>query len=91
MKDEKMYLFRLRRTGTKATEMLYSKSLGLLQHTPEILEAGITQLFLDLYSFSEEEVYELVKTYRQLLENKGVPTRRFRKDVTIGNLRKGVM
>jgi len=91
LKDEKGYLFKLRRTGTGATEMLYSKSIGLLQHTSQILKAGVSQLYLDLYSFSDNEVYELVRAYRLLMEGKRVPINQFKKDVTIGNLEKGVM
>ncbi len=79
--DQKRYTFRLRQDGTGATEMLYSKSIGLLQHTPTILNAGISQLYLDL----EHDVGELVGLYKKMLAGE------FTREVTVGNLKKGVM
>ena len=85
--DKKKYTFRLRKTKTGATEMLYSRTIGLLQHTPEILQAGISQLYLDL----EKDVFELVQIYKKLLAGEKVAISTFKQDVTIGNLEKGVM
>ena len=85
--DKKGYTFRLRKTATGATEMLYSKTIGLLQHTPEILKRGIHQLFLDL----EKDVFKTVYTYQQLLQGERVSVHELKHHVTVGNLEKGVM
>ncbi|GEM_PF-469187 len=85
--DEKQYTFRLRKNSTGTTEMLYSKQLGLLQHTQNILNAGITQLYLDL----EKDVFQLITLYKRLLNGEQVSVKEFKSDVTIGNLEKGVM
>ncbi len=85
--DKKDYTFRLRKTTNGATEMLYSKTIGLLQHTPKILQAGISQLFLDL----EKDVFKTVKIYKKLLNNERVSIQELKHDVTVGNLEKGVM
>ncbi|MBI4151568.1 DUF3656 domain-containing protein [Candidatus Woesearchaeota archaeon] len=85
--DKKEYTFPLRKTSTGATEMLYSKAVGTLQHTPEVLAAGITQLFLDV----EKDVFALVSLYKRLLNGDAVSTQDFRAGATIGNLVKGVM
>ena len=85
--DEKKYTFRLRKNSTGTTEMLYSKQLGLLQHTPNILSAGITQLYLDL----EKDVFKIVTLYKRLLNGEQVSVKEFKSDVTVGNLVKGVM
>ncbi|MBS3124556.1 DUF3656 domain-containing protein [Candidatus Woesearchaeota archaeon] len=99
--DEKNYLFPLRHTAT-STEMLFSRKIGLLQNTSEILKAGITQLFLDLDDGMEygkkdgakndaKDVFELVSLYRKLLNGENVNIQKFKRNVTVGNLRKGVM
>ncbi|MBI2151341.1 hypothetical protein HYU21_01290 [Candidatus Woesearchaeota archaeon] len=123
--DEKNYLFPLRHTAT-ATEMLFSRKIGLLQNTFEILQAGITQLFLDLDNGKKDgkkdgtdnqiddrtgnktgnktgnrqrditeddagDVFELVSLYRRLLNGENVNVQKFKRNVTVGNLRKGVM
>ena len=67
--------------------MLYSKTIGLLQHTPEILKRGIHQLFLDL----EKDVFKTVYTYQQLLQGERVSVHELKHHVTVGNLEKGVM
>ena len=85
--DEKHYTFRLRKNSTGTTEMLYSKQLGLLQHTPDIVNAGITQLYLDL----EKDVFQIITLYKRLLNGEQVSVKEFKSDVTIGNLTKGVM
>ncbi|MEK6853290.1 MAG: DUF3656 domain-containing protein [Nanoarchaeota archaeon] len=85
--DKKGYTFLLRKTSTGATEMLYSRSIGLLQRTPEILDVGITKLYLEL----ESDVYDLVALYKQYLERKTPSAAKFKHNVTIGNLDKGVM
>ncbi len=85
--DKKDYTFRLRKTNTGATEMLYSKAIGTLQHTPEVLKAGITQLFLDL----EKDVFSVVSLYKRLLAGEAVSVAAFKHGVTVGNLEKGVM
>ncbi len=85
--DKKEYTFRLRKTSTGATEMLYSKAIGTLQHTPEVLKAGITQLFLDV----EKDVFEVVSLYKRLLAGEAVSVAAFKHGVTVGNLEKGVM
>lgn len=85
--DQKGYTFKVRRTATQATEMLYSRSLGLLQHTPKLLDAGITQLFLDV----EQDVGALTHAYKELLAGKRVDVAKFKHNVTVGNLEKGVM
>ncbi len=85
--DEKHYTFRLRKNSTGTTEMLYSKQLGLLQHTPDILNAGITQLYLDL----EKDVFQIITIYKRLLNGEQISVKEFKSDVTIGNLTKGVM
>ena len=66
--DEKHYTFRLRKNSTGTTEMLYSKQLGLLQHTPDIVNAGITQLYLDL----EKDVFQIITLYKRLLNGEQV-------------------
>ncbi len=85
--DKKEYTFRLRKTTTGATEMLYSKAIGTLQHTPEVLKAGITQLFLDV----EKDVFNIVLLYKRLLAGEAVSVAAFKHGVTVGNLEKGVM
>ncbi len=85
--DKKGYTFRLRKTATGTTEMLYSKTIGLLQHTPEILQAGISQLFLDM----EKDVFKTVQVYKRLLNGENVSVQGFKREATLGNLRKGVM
>ncbi len=85
--DKKDYTFRLRKTNTGATEMLYSKAIGTLQHTPEVLKAGITQLFLDV----EKDVFGVVSLYKRLLAGEAVSVAAFKHGVTVGNLEKGVM
>ncbi len=85
--DEKGYTFRLRKTNSGATEMLYSKTIGILQHTPEVIAAGITNFYLDL----EKDVLRLVSLYRKLLNRENVSVKSFKQGVTIGNLVKGVM
>ncbi len=85
--DHKNYTFALRHTGSNATEMLYSKEIGILQHTPEILKTGITQLFLDL----NHDVYEITQIYKQFLEGKRPKTDKFKGPTTVGNLLKSVM
>ena len=65
--DEMGYSFALRKNANGATEMLYSKSIGLLQHTQKVLDAGILQLYLDL----ENDAGDLVLLYRRLLDGKG--------------------
>jgi hypothetical protein len=85
--DQKNYTFPLQKTSTGTTQMLYSKTIALLQHTPKIIEAGITQLYLDL----EKDVFKLVTLYKKLLERKKVSVQEFQQGVTIGNLTKGVM
>lgn len=86
LRDKKRYTFRLRKTGTGAMEMLYSKSIGILQHTQEVVAAGLTNFYLDL----ENDVSALVLLYRRLLNGEAVSVKSFKSDVTIGNLRKGV-
>ncbi len=85
--DEVGYTFPLRQSSTGAIEMLYSNSIGLLQHTSRLLEAGISQFYLDL----ENDVFELVSLYRQLLNGKDVSVKQFKGRVTMGNLAKGVL
>ncbi|MBI2573148.1 U32 family peptidase [Candidatus Woesearchaeota archaeon] len=85
--DHKNYSFALRHTGSHATEMLYSKEIGILQYTPEILNAGITQLFLDL----NHDVFEITSIYKQFLDGKRPKTDKFKGPTTVGNLLKGVM
>ncbi len=85
--DKKDYTFRLRKTNTGATEMLYSKAIGTLQHTPEVLKAGITQLFLDV----EKDVFGVVSLYKRLLAGEALSVAAFKHGVTVGNLEKGVM
>ncbi|HIH11112.1 TPA: hypothetical protein HA241_02905, partial [Candidatus Woesearchaeota archaeon] len=84
--DQKQYTFPLRKTKT-TTEMLYSKPIGLLQHTPEILNVGITSFYLEL----ERDVFNLITLYKELLAGKKVNVREYQGEVTIGNLTKGVM
>ena len=84
--DKKMYTFKLKKTVT-ATEMLYSNTIGTLQHTKEILDIGITELFVDL----TENVRHTVEYYKQVLEGKRPPVKSLLKNVTLGNLQKGVM
>ncbi len=67
--------------------MLYSKAIGTLQHTPEVLKAGITQLFLDV----EKDVFSVVSLYKRLLAGEAVAVAAFKHGVTVGNLEKGVM
>jgi len=85
--DGAEYTFHLRKNSLGTTEMLYSKALGILQHTPKIIEAGIIQLYLDL----EQDVFKLVTLYKRLLNNEQVSVKEFKSNVTIGNLIKGVM
>jgi len=87
--DEKKYTFELRKTTTGTTQMLYSKAIGLLQHTPKIIEAGITQLYLDLDI--EKDVFNLTSVYKRLLNGENVSVEEFQHGVTVGNLVKGVM
>jgi U32 family peptidase len=84
--DGKGYSFDLRYNYT-STEMLYSKTIAILQHTPLVLQAGIKQLFLDV----EENVFETVQAYRAMLDGKRISINNLKKGVTIGNLEKGVM
>lgn len=84
--DGKGYTFDLRYNYT-STEMLYSKTIAILQHTPLVLQAGIKQLFVDV----EENVFETVQAYRAMLDGKSISIRNLKKGVTIGNLDKGVM
>lgn len=85
--DKKEYTFRLRKTTTEATEMLYSKAIGTLQHTPEVLAAGINQFFVDV----EKDVFAIVSLYRRLMNGEAVSVKEFKTGVTVGNLVKGVM
>lgn len=85
--DKKGYTFRLRKTSTGTTEMLYSKAIGTLQHTPKVMRAGVTQIFLDL----EKEVFNIVSLYKRLMAGESVSVSGFKQGVTIGNLEKGVM
>ena len=75
--DKKQYTFRLRKESTGATEMLYSRRIAMLQHTPTIIAAGVKQLFLDL----EENVYATVSLYKRLLEDKKTSVKEFQKDL----------
>lgn len=86
LRDKEKYTFPLRRSGT-STEMLYSKPIGALQHVPDVLKAGITQLYLDL----QENVGTITRVYRHLLDGKHTNTRKLQQEVTRGNLYKGVM
>ncbi len=85
--DKEGYTFPLRVGKTGATEMLYSREIGVLQRTNEIVHAGITQLFLDL----ETDVGLVTSTYRKLLSGEYVDVQALRQGVTVGNLVKGVM
>jgi len=84
--DKKGYTFRLRENST-SMEMLYSKTIGILQYTHQLVEGGITQIFLDV----EEEVYQLVTLYRRLLNGEEASVREFKEGMTMGNWMKGVM
>ncbi|MDP3989928.1 MAG: DUF3656 domain-containing protein [archaeon] len=85
--DKKGYTFRLRKTSTGTTEMLYSKAIGTLQHTPKVIRVGVTQFFLDL----EKDVFNTISLYNRLIAGESVSVASFKRDVTIGNLEKGVM
>ncbi|HLC91376.1 MAG TPA: DUF3656 domain-containing protein [Candidatus Nanoarchaeia archaeon] len=88
--DKEGYTFPLRVGSTGATEMLYSKHIGILQRTNEVVHAGITQLFID----AEEDVFTLTMLYKKLLAGEHIEkadTDAFRKEATVGNLVKGVM
>lgn len=85
--DAKGYTFPLRKTTTGATEMLYSRKIGILQRTPEVIAAGIHQLFLDL----EDDVFPLVSLYKKLLQGEQVSVKPWKGEVTLGNFVKGVM
>jgi len=85
--DKKYYTFHLRKTSTGATEMLYSKAIGTLQHTPKVMRAGVAQIFLDL----EKDVFNIVSLYKRLMTGQSVSVAGFKQGVTIGNLEKGVM
>ena len=85
--DKKDYTFRLRKTSTGATEMLYSKAIGTLQHTPRVMRTGVTQIFLDL----ERDVFNIASLYKRLMVGENVSVSGFKQGVTIGNLEKGVM
>ena len=85
--DKEGYTFPLRVTKTGATEMLYSRHIGILQRTNEISHAGITQIFLDL----EYDVGTLTTIYKKLLRGEHVNVSEFKVDATVGNLVKGVM
>lgn len=90
LKDEKGYTFSLRKSAggnTAVTEMLYSRTIGLLQHTPEVIKAGISNFYLDL----REDVPEMVSRYRGLLDGKNVSLKGIKKNLTLGNFKKGVM
>jgi U32 family peptidase len=87
LKDKKEYTFYLRSSSVDVTEMLYSKKIGLLQNTPQILSQGITQLFLDL----DREVFKYVNAYKKLLAGENVYVHDLKRDSTTGNLIKGVM
>src|SRR3989344_2738613 len=84
--DKKGYTFPLRKTN-HSTEMLYSKTLALLQHTQRLLDAGITQLYLDL----EKDVFQIVDYYKKVLQGKNPSAGKLKRNATIGNLAKGVM
>ena len=51
------------------------------------MQAGITQLFLDL----EEDVFALTVAYKKLLHGEHIDISKFRGEATVGNLVKGVM
>src|SRR3989344_4472870 len=83
--DQKGYTFRLRETAT-STEMLYSKTISILQYTPQLVDSGITQIFLDV----EQDVFRLVSVYKQLLNGERVNYNQFKEGMTKGNWVKGV-
>ena len=87
--DNKDYSFPLRRGPTGSSQMLYSKTIGLLQHSPEILKLGLSGLFLDLEKGSD--VKGLVALYRSFIEGRTPNVTKFKRGVTVGNFEKGVM
>ncbi len=104
--DNMNYTFPLRPNGT-SIEMLYSRTIGTLQHTREVLNAGVSMLFVDLTQTSEQgngggdgkgygrrdeyEAERVVRYYADVLHGKRVASTLLMKGVTLGNLRKGVM
>ncbi len=89
LEDEMEYRFPLRRGATGSTQMLYSNTVGLLQHTPEILKFGVDGLFLDLEKNSD--IRGLVKLYKDFADGNVPQVQRFKRAVTLGNFEKGVM
>lgn len=89
LEDKKEFVFPLRKGPTGSCQMLYSKSVALLQHTPEVLKLGLSGLFLDLEKGSD--VKGIINLYLGFTEGKTLNANRFKRGVTVGNLDKGVM
>ena len=84
--DKKGYTFPVRQGTTGSTEMLYSKTIGMLQHTQDILSTNVAGLFLDLDNL---DVASITQFYRDCIDGKR--PRIQKRNVTIANLEKGVM
>ncbi|MBT4446328.1 U32 family peptidase [archaeon] len=89
LRDQRDYSFPLRKGPTGSCQMLYSKTIGMLQHTPDILKLGVAGLFLDLEKGSD--VIHLVNLYKQFAQGRVPQVQNFKRGVTVANLEKGVM
>lgn len=69
MQDERNKLFRVRNMGNCKSVILNSDVLCAYDNLSNIVDSGINKLRMDFYAENENEVFEIVKAYKEKLNN----------------------
>lgn len=84
--DEKGFKFKINKIHN-GCEVLNEKELGLFNKAKNLTKSGINQLFID----TEENVEEITKIYRQILDGKTIDVSKLKNNYVLGWSEKGVL
>lgn len=85
MKDEKKAVFHVNKIHN-GTEILNHKELGLLSKSSELVNSGINNFLID----TDKNVGDIVKFYRNILDNKKISDKKLKQDYVLGWSFRGV-
>ncbi len=85
IKDEKGFAFKINKIFN-GTEILNDKELGFFSKSQELLKQGINNFYID----TDKNVGQIVRMYRDLLDNKPIEDKKIKSKYVLGWFFKGV-
>ena len=85
IKDERWFRFKIEKIFN-GLEVVTEKELGLFNKSKNLLKLGVNNFFID----SSENVGEIVKIYRQIIDGKTVDVSKIKQNYVLGWSEKGI-